>query len=263
MSFDVRRIEKVISTVICSTFHYNTIIDLDDNVCVTFTSKEDIKERSFNDFLEIARQMTHPLFRNKLESDLDINNLKQAFADRRTVRVEALIKGPDGDEEYHWNKLRLIPIDDDSGHIVFFLNFLLIDDDIKKSEQNRSEVFNKAIIEQLIYNYILVYVIDLSNGMSRLVYSNGGDDYDVYARQFKSHLEMMNDVCTNYVSEDFQVSFTRFMDYDYIKKQLDEKERLVLIFRDRNGTAFEMTVSKYPEYADDYPIVIFALKELS
>ena len=263
MSFDVRRIEKVISTVICSTFHFNTIIDIDENVCVTFTSKEDIRERTFDEFLSIARKMTHPLFRNKLESDLNIDNLKQAYDDRRTIRVEALIKGSEGDEEYHWNRLRLIPIDDGSGHTVFFLNFLLIDDDVRKSEENRSEVFNKAVLEQLIYNYILVYVIDLSNGMSRLVYSNDGDEYDTYARQFKSHLEMMNDVCTNYVSEDFQVSFTRFMDYSYIKNQLEEKERLVLIFRDKNGTAFEMTVSKYPEYAEDYPIVIFALKELS
>lgn len=262
MKLDPKRIKTIVSSYIGQTFFYNTIIDVTDDYCVTFADSERIVERTLSEFVDVAKSLTHPLFKSKLESDFSKENLERAFEDRRTIRVEALIKDYSDKGEYHWYRLRLVPIYDDSHNIIFFFNMLRGDDDIKKTENNRSEIFNKAVIEQLIYNYILVYVIDLSNGMSRLVYSNEGDDYDTYARQFESHLDMMRDACDKFISEDFKTSFTRFMDYEYIKEQLKEKDRLVLIFRDKNGTAFEMTFSKYPEYADDYPIVVFALKEL-
>ncbi len=261
---DKKRIETIVATFVSTQFLYNTIIDIDDNYCITYNGKGvGYIERTFDEFVEIADTLMHPLFKNKLKNELTTQYLKTAFDNNQTLRVEALMMGFD-DHQYHWFRIRLVPIDDGSGHTVFFFNVFLVDDDVKKTEENRAEVFNKAVMEQLVYNYILVYVIDLSNSMSRLVYSNTGDDYDVYAKQFGSHLEMMNDVCTNYISEDFQVPFTRFMDYANIKKQLDEgKDRMVLIFRDKKGTAFEMTVSKYPEYADDYPLVVFSLKELN
>ena len=258
------RIETIVATFVSTQFLYNTIIDLDDNYCITYNGKGvGYIERTFDEFVDIADELMHPLFKGKLKNELTRPYLKTAFDNKQTLRVEALMMGFD-DHQFHWFRIRLVPIDDGSGHTVFFFNVLLIDDDIRKSEENRAEVFNKAVLEQLIYNYILVYVIDLSNSMSRLVYSNTGDDYDVYARQFSSHLEMMNDVCENFISEDFQASFARFMDYAGIKEQLDEgKDRMVLIFRDKRGTAFEMTVSKYPEYAPDYPLVVFSLKELN
>lgn len=261
---DKSRIDTIIATFVSTQFLYNTIIDLDDDYCITFNGKGiGYIERTFDEFFSVADQLMHPLFKGKLTNEFTQQQLKTAFANKKTLRVEALMMGFD-DHQYHWFKICLAPIDDGSNHTVFFFNVLLIDNDIARIEKNRTEMFNKTVMEQLIYNYILVYIIDLSNGMSKQVYSNIGDEYDVYAKQFNSHLEMMNDICTNYITEDFQVPFTRFMDYAGIKKQLDEgKDRIVLVFRDKNGTAFEMTVSKYPEYADDYPLVVFSLKELN
>lgn len=261
---DQKRIENIISTFVNTQFLYNTIIDIDDNYCFTLTNHgAGYVERTFDEFIQIADQLMHPLFKNKLANELNSTYLREAYNRRQTLRVEALMQGFD-DHQFHWFRIRLVPIKDETGHVVFFFNVLLIDDDIRKTEENRAEIFNKAVMEQLVYNYILVYVIDLSNSMSRLVYSNTGDEYDVYAKQFDSHLEMMNDVCENFISEDFQATFAKYMDYEGIKAQLDEgKDRMVTIFRDKRGTAFEMTVSKYPEYADDYPLVVFSLKELN
>lgn len=261
---DKKRIESIISTFVNTQFLYNTIIDVDDNYCFTLTNYgAGHVERTFDEFIQIADQLMHPLFKNKLTNELNKSYLKEAYACHQTLRVEALMQGFE-DHQFHWFRIRLVPIEDGTGHTVFFFNVMLIDDDVKKTEENRAEIFNKAVMEQLVYNYILVYVIDLSNSMSRLVYSNTGDEYDVYAKQFDSHLEMMNDVCENFISEDFQATFAKYMDYEGIKAQLDEgKDRMVTIFRDKRGTAFEMTVSKYPEYTDDYPLVVFSLKELN
>ena len=263
MKMDRARVENIISKYLGSIFFFNTIIDVNDDYCITFYGEEKSVERTFAEFLAKARELVHPLFLNRFESEVTVENLKTCYREGRSIRAEVLMQnGEDG--QYHWFRARIIPVDDGTGHMVFFLNALLVDDVVKKNEENRSEMFNKAVIDRLLYNYILVYVIDLSNGMSRLVYSTEGDDYDIYAKAFKSHLDMMKDLNDTYVSEDFILPFERFMDYDYIKKQLDsDKDRLVLIFRDKNGTAFEMLVSKYPEYEEDYPLVIFSLKELS
>lgn len=263
MKMDKARIEKIISQYLGGIFLYNTIIDATDNYCITFVGEEKTVERTFDEFLAKAREIVHPLFLNRFENEMTLENLRRDYAEGRSLRVEVLLINSD-DGLYHWYRVRVIPIDDGSGHMTFFCNALPIDDDVKKSEETRSDMFNKAVIDRLLYNYILVYVIDLSNGMSRLVYSTEGDEYDLYARRFKTHLDMMKDLRENYVSEDFKLPFDRFLDYGHIKKQLDsDKDRLVLIFRDKNGTAFEMLVSKYPEYADDYPLIIFSLKELS
>ncbi len=263
MKMNRERVEKIISKYLGGIFFFNTIIDVNDDYCITFYGEEKSAERTFAEFLTEARELVHPLFLNRFESEMNLDNLKACYRESRILRAELLIQnGEDG--QYHWYRGRLVPIDDGTGHMVFFLNAIIVDDDVRRNEENRSEMFNKAVIDRLLYNYILVYVIDLSNGMSRLVYSTEGDEYDVYAKAFKSHLDMMKDLKNTYVSDDFLTPFERFMDYGYIKKQLDsDKDRLVLIFRDKNGTAFEMLVSKYPEYADDYPLVIFSLKELS
>ncbi len=263
MKMDRERVERIISKYLGGIFFFNTIIDVNDDYCITFYGEEKSVERTFAEFLTAARELLHPLFLNRFESEVTVENLKTCYREDRSLRAEFLMLNKE-DGQYHWFRARLIPIDDGTGHEVFFLNALPVDDVVKRNEETRSEMFNKAVIDRLLYNYILVYVIDLSNGMSRLVYSTEGDNYDVYAKTFKSHLDMMKDLKSTYVSDDFILPFERFMDYDYIKKQLDsDKDRLVLIFRDKNGTAFEMLVSKYPEYADDYPLVIFSLKELS
>lgn len=262
MKIDPVRVEKIVSSFIDKSFFYNTIIDLTDDYCITFASADRFVERTFSEFVDVARSLTHPLFKNKLETDLNIENLKLAYKNRRTIRVEVLIQDFHEKAEYHWNRLRLIPIDDGTGHVVFFLNLLRVDDDIRRFENNRAELFNKAVIEQLISNYLLIYVIDLSNGMSRLVFSNEGNSYNEYAKGFDSHYDMMMDSCEQYVADDFKVSFARFADYKYVSEQLKEKERLVLVLRDKAGRAYEMTISKFPEYSDDYPVVIFSLKEI-
>ena len=263
MKMDHGRMQKIVSAYLDRTFSYNTIIDADEDCCITIHGEEDYTERTISEFVGEAKKLIHPLFKGRFETELSMDNLRRIYAENRTIRVETLMLGY-YDREYHWYRVRIMPVDDGSGHVVFFANALLVDDDIRKTEETRKEMFNKAVIDRLLYNYILVYVIDLSNGMSKLVYSTEGDNYDLYAKSFDSHLDMMNDVYENYLSEDFKVQFKKFMNYEKVKKTLDaDKDRMVLIFRDKNGTAFEMVMAKYPDYEEDYPLVIFSLKELS
>ena len=260
---DRERVERIISLYLGNTFSYNTIIDVSDDYCITFTGEDKYIERTYEEYIKMARELIHPLFLSKFEAEMSPDNLRRIYREKRILRAELLMTDIN-DSQYHWYRIRIMPVDDGTENMTLFFNALLVDDYVKKTEENRSEMFNKSVIDRLLYNYILVYVIDLSNGMSRLVYSTEGDDYDLYAKRFDTHLEMMQDLFENYLSEDFKVQFKKFMDYEKIKKTLDsDKERMVLIFRDKNGTAFEMVIAKYPEYADDYPLVIFSLKELS
>ncbi|MDO5448858.1 MAG: hypothetical protein Q4F70_04555, partial [Clostridia bacterium] len=153
---DQKRIENLMFSFVSSQFLYNTIIDLDDDCCYTLINRDPgYIERTFDEFVEIADTIMHPLFKNKLKNELKRPYLEAAYARGQTLRVEALMQGFE-DHQFHWFRIRLVPLKDETGHVVFFFNVLLIDDDVRKTEENRAEIFNKAVMEQLVYNYILV-----------------------------------------------------------------------------------------------------------
>ena len=263
MSMD-ERIERIVSSYLATTFAFNVIIDLTDNTCIGLRQNRlEMDPMTFEDVQRQAISTAHPLFIGRLRREMDVQNLKQAYDSMRTIRFEALMKYA-VDNEYHWYRVRFTPIADGTGHMIFLFNALPIDDDVRAKAETQTQTFNRTVLRQLLYNYLLVYVIDLSNGMSRLVYSNEGDEYDDYAKGFDEHKDMMEDLMKNYISDDFYSSFKKMYDYDYIKEQLKNKDRLVLIFRDKKNIAYEINITKYPQYDDEeYPIVIFALKTIS
>lgn len=264
MNTSRERMERIISEYLESTFVFNTVVDITENSCYGLReSRQEIGDFTLDELRLRASKIVHPLFANRLQNELDIENLSNAYDNMRLIRFDILMKDS-LDGEYHWYRVRLTPIADGSGHKIFFFNALPCDNMMERTERSRTEVFNETVLKQLLYNHILVYVIDLSNDMSRLVYSTNKQDYKEYANRFANHKEMMNDLLSNYVSEDFLASVSKYNDYEYIRSQLETKERLVLIFRDKKNQAFEINVTKYPEYSDtDYPMVIFAIKEIS
>ena len=100
--------------------------------------------------------------------------------------------------------------------------------------------------------------------MSKLVHSRENDEFDRYANKFKDHREMMIHLCDNYIAEDFKKDFARYSDYEYIEKQFASgRDRIVYVFRDVSGRAFELNISKYNDYCETYKFVVFSIRELS
>ena len=121
-----------------------------------------------------------------------------------------------------------------------------------------------SVLKQLIHDQILIYIINLENEMSKLVHSRENDEFDRYANKFKDHREMMIHLCDNYIAEDFKKDFARYSDYEYIEKQFASgRDRIVYVFRDVSGRAFELNISKYNDYCETYKFVVFSIRELS
>ncbi len=258
---DRNRMERIVSEYLETTFAFNVVIDLTEDACYGLRDNSDFEDMKVQELVDITLKSVHPLFASRIKNELSLKNLSDAHESMRLIRFDVLMISR-LDNEYHWYRVRLTPISEGSGHKVFYFNALPIDEIMKKNELDKTQAFNETVLKQLLHDHILVYVIDLDNEMSKLVYSTGKSEYDNYASQFESHKEMMRDLIDNYVSEDFVQSVEKFIDYKYIRTQFETKDRIVLIFRDKKNKAFELNVTKYSEYAKDYPLVIFAIKEI-
>lgn len=261
MGANRERMERIVSEYLETTFAFNVVIDLTEDTCYGLRDNTEFDDMKVSDLKDIALKSVHPLFANRLGNELTMESLLNAHESMRLIRFDMLMKSR-LDNEYHWYRVRLTPISEGSGHKVFYFNALPIDDIMRKNELDKTQAFNETVLKQLLHDHILVYVIDLDNEMSKLVYSTDKEDYDNYANKFESHKAMLIDLIENYVSDDFTASVERFTDYSYIRAQLETKDRIVLIFRDKKNKAFEINVTKYSEYADDYPLIIFAIKEI-
>ncbi|NLL63708.1 MAG: hypothetical protein GX241_05675 [Ruminococcaceae bacterium] len=259
---------KKFSKHLLNTFSVSFLLDLTENKCAVLFNREGqpVWEVLYtvDEALEIiADTVIHPLFKQRFLDETSKENLMAAAKENRGISFEALCLDKK-DNEYHWFVLRLTPCGNYPDEILFTYNALNSDLKVKNREKKRTELFNQTVLNQLISDFILVYVIDLSNEMSRLVLSEPGEEYDIYARRFKDHKEMMTHLYENFIIDDFKRDFFKLMDYDYLKKHFDSgKDRIVYIFRDNRAITFELNIIKYADYAEDYPLIIFGIKKLS
>ncbi len=265
---DNEQLKEIILHYLKRNFLFTVIVNCDDDACYPVSINEKALkptegEITINRLVESSANVVHPLFFQRFKDLFSPKVMEKAYDEDRLLTQELLIKNGIS-KNYQWYMIRLTPIHTDENKRIFFYTCILTDSIMKQKEKEKDESFNMSVLKQLIYDQILVYVIDLDNGMSKLVRSRKDDEFDIYARQFKSHLEMMNHLYDNFIQADFKKDFSRYLDYGYIEKQFkSEKNRLIYVFRDVSGRAFELNISKYHEYSETYKLIIFSIKELS
>lgn len=245
---------------------YSAVINLTTENCALLSWHSDLfpsfpASCTFDEFVEGTERFIHPMFATQIREHVTRDLLKKTRACNSILSLEVLIFYT-SDQNYHWATLEFLPIESDLPDELYVLTVKCTDKERSERERNRESVFNKTVMDQLVHNYVLVHLVDLNSSMSRLVHSIPNDQYEVYAKGFDSHIELMYDVCTSFVQPVFQDEFSKFFNYNNIKKQLKKKESLILVFKDRKNVTFELTVTKYPEYSDDNALVIYAIKEI-
>lgn len=248
----------IFTSIINVTKNKYMIIQYDEKLIPSFP-----EELSFDDTIKNASSFVHPLFVKSYIENLSREKLVSASKRDESIKLE-ILHFFKADNKYHWVTVQVTPVTDGSEDVICIYTLIPTDNEVKSREMHRAEFFNRTVIDQLIYNYVLVYIIELNNGMSRLVHSRTGDEYDVYAERFTDHIGMMTDLLQQFISEEYKEGFSKFTDYNYIKQQLScEKDRITYFFKDVSNRTFELMVTKYPEYSEDYPLVIFGIKELT
>lgn len=265
---DNEQINEVVLRYLKRNFLFTAIVNYDDDNCYPVSVNDKAlkplkSDISIKQLLERSKKIVHPLFVQRFEEIFSPEVLERAYADDKLLTQELMLKNGT-DKQYQWYMIRLTPVKTEDHKRIFFYTCILTDSMIKQREKEKDESFNMSVLKQLIYDQVLVYVIDLDNGMSKLVHSRENDEFDTYANKFKDHKDMMDHLRENFVSDDFKKDFARYSDYEYIEKQFAAgKDRLVYVFRDISGRAFELNASKYHDYSETYKLIIFSIKELS
>lgn len=265
---DNEQMKEVILRYLKRNFLFTAIVNYDDDICCPVSVNDKALQPlesgiTVERLMEKSARIVHPLFLQRFKEIFSREVTEKAYKENELLTQELLLK--DGvSQQYQWYMIRLTPVHTKENKRIFFYTCILTDSMMKQREKEKDESFNISVLKQLIYDQILVYVIDLENGMSKLVHSRENDEFDRYAKQFKSHLEMMKHLCDNFIQEDFKKDFLRYSDYEYIEKQFENgKNRLIYVFRDVSGRAFELNISKYHDYSETYKLIIFSIKELS
>lgn len=266
-NFSEKDILSILASFLEKTYAFLSVLDVTAGECVviydnTNPESERKKTIALGEIAEISETFVHPLFIQRFIDEINEANLNKAYQDNKTLEFEMLLLKK-LDNKYHWYNLSLSPIKNEIGHAIFIYGIRPADSEVKEREENRSRQFNDIVLQQLIDNYILVYIVDLSSSMSKLVLSRYQDEFDVYANMFTNHKAMMEHLNENYIDPDFKKDFARYYNYEYIKDQLDSgKKRLLFVFKDISSRTFEISISKYPEYRSDYRLAIFSIREL-
>lgn len=262
------QVNEVIMHYLKRNFLFTAIVDYEDDFCYPVSVNDSVPEElesgiTVKRLIENSANIVHPLFFQRFKELFSPEITKKAYKDNELLTQELLLKNAENNK-YEWYMIRLTPIHNKEHKLIFFYTCIITDSIMKQREHEKNESFNMSVLKQLIHDQILVYVIDLENGMSKLVHSRENDEFDRYANKFKNHQDMMIHLCDNYIAEDFKKDFARYSDYEYIEKQFaGGKERLVYVFRDVSGRAFELTASKNSDYSETYKLIIFSIRELS
>ncbi len=266
-NFSEKDILSILTSFFEKTYAFLSILDVTSGECVviydnTRPESECKKTITLGEIAELSEAFVHPLFHQRFIDEINEENLKRAYQDDQTLELEMLLLKKI-DDKYHWYNLSLSPIKNESGHALFIYGIRTADGEVKEREENRNRQFNDIVLQQLIDNYILVYIVDLNSSMSRLVLSRYQDEFDVYANMFSDHRAMMEHLNNNYIDADFKKDFAKYYNYEYIKDQLDSgKKQLLFVFKDVSSRTFEINISKYPDYRSDYRLAIFSIREL-
>ncbi len=267
---NIERTDEIILHYLKRNFLFTAIINYEDDICYPVSVddrlpvSDDIENGiTIKRLIEDSTNIVHPLFFQRFKEFLSPEVTGKAYEEKQLLTQELLLKNK-GDNKYQWHMLRLTPIHNEENKRVFFYTCLLTDTIMKRREYEKDECFNMSVLKQLIHDQILIYIINLENEMSKLVHSRENDEFDRYANKFKDHREMMIHLCDNYIAEDFKKDFARYSDYEYIEKQFASgRDRIVYVFRDVSGRAFELNISKYNDYSETYKFVVFSIRELS
>lgn len=260
-------ISQLMSSFMAKKYVYTTLLNITDNTYTVlqytdgpsgFSPQGAYVEGIWNN----ADKYVHPMFLNQYRETYEIENLKRAYDADEEVHFQFLHL-LNSDNKYHWVTKRCTPAHDNSGKRLFICTISNSDEEKAAADKNNQRNFNMAVINQLIYDYVLVHVVELDNSMSRLVHTKFDDFYHAYELQFPSHIAMMKHLCKTYVQPGGKEELEKLIDYSYVKEQFDAgTDRLICYFKDNRDIDFKLTVLKYPDYTADNPLVIYAIKEL-
>ncbi len=260
-------ISQLMSSFMTKKYLYTTLLNISDDSYWVMQYSDGPSGISTNgqytvNILENAEKYVHPMFIKQYRETYGIENLKKAYDADEEVHFQFLHL-LSSDNKYHWVTKRCTPAHDNSGQKVFICTVANSDEEKAAADKNNQRNFNMAVINQLIYEYVLVHVVELDNSMSRLVHTKFDDFYHAYELQFPSHIAMMNHLCKNFIQPGGKEELEKLIDYKYVKEQFESgAERLICYFKDNREMDFKLTVLKYPDYSNDNPLVIYAIKEL-
>ena len=260
-------ISQLMSSFMTKKYLYTTLLNVSDNSYSVMqysdgpTGISTSGEYTVN-ILGNVEKYAHPMFVKQYRETYSLENLKKAYDADEEVHFQFLHL-LSSDNKYHWVTKRCTPVHDNSGQKVFICTVENSDEEKAAADKNNQRNFNMAVINQLIYDYVLVHVVELDSSMSRLAHTKFDDFYHAYELQFPSHIAMMRHLSKNYVQPGGKEDFDKLIDYKYVKTQFDAgADRLICYFKDNREVDFKLTILKYPDYAPDNPLVIYAIKEL-
>lgn len=257
---------QLMSSFMTKKYLYTTLVNITENTYQVMQYSDGptgFPQSGTYDFvLENADKYVHPMFLKQYRESFAYDKLLSAYDNDEEIHFQFLHL-LNSDHKYHWVTKRMTPVHDNSGQKIFICTVADSDQEKADADKNRQRNFNMAVINQLIYDYVLVHVVELDSSMSRLAHTKFDNFYHTYELQFPSHIAMMRHLSKNYVQPGGKEDLDKLIDYQYVREQFDSgKDRLICYFIDSRNVEFKLTILKYPDYAQDNPLVIYAIKEL-